>query len=128
MKITINEITSLSDSNRFLRSLWAELRRQFGKFGWNYQPLKDGSSQTIFLGWGGGIPIFLSYSQTSIVNGIHFGEDFGESIDESSKLGQQLKQAVDAVLQNRHHPEIKKFRSSNFFFILFNSSLQRPVV
>ncbi|WOD41049.1 hypothetical protein [Nodosilinea sp. E11] len=105
MKIKINGITSLADSNRFLRALWAELRKQFGKFAWNYQPSKDGTSQTIFLGWGNGIPISLLYSQKSIVNGVLFGNGSSEPVDEASELGLKLKQSVVAALQHRNIPK-----------------------
>jgi len=51
------------------------------------------------------IPISLTYSQRAIVSGIYFGEQFGEPIDESSELGQQLKDAVDKAYQRRNSPD-----------------------
>ena len=112
MKIKIDNISSLLESNNFLRALWAELRSRFGKCAWNYQPFKDGSSKTIFLGWADinqrqTIPISLTYSQKSIVNGIHFGEQFGELVDQNSELGQQLKDAADKAYQRRNNPDIQ---------------------
>ena len=112
MKIRIDNISSLLESNNFLRAFWAELRNRFGKCAWNYQPFKDGTSQTIFLGWADinqehVIPISLTYSQRAIVSGIHFGEQFGEPIDETSELGQQLKAATDKAYQRRNSPDTK---------------------
>ena len=112
MKIKINNISGLLESNNFLRAFWAELRNRFGKCAWNYQPVKDGTSQSIFLGWADinqkqVIPISLTYSQKSIVSGIHFGEQFGETIDEERDLGQQLKDAVDKAYQRRNSPDTK---------------------
>ncbi len=112
MKIKINKLSGLLESNNFLRALWAELRHRFGKCAWNYQPVKDGPSQTIFLGWADinqkqVIPISLTYSQKSIVIGIHFGEQSGETIEEKSDLGKQLKDAVDKAYQRRNSPDIK---------------------
>lgn len=112
MKIKINNISSLFESNSFLRASWAELRSIFGKCAWNYQPFKDGNSQTIFLGWADinqkqVIPISLVYSQKSIVREIHFGEQFGEPIDEKSDLGKKLKDAVDKAYQRRNSPDTK---------------------
>lgn len=112
MKISINNISGLLESNNFLRALWAELRHRFGKCAWNYQPVKDGPSQTIFLGWADinqkqVIPICLTYSQKSMVSGIHFGEQSGETIEEKSDLGKQLKDAVDKAYQRRNSPDIK---------------------
>ncbi|WP_027401693.1 hypothetical protein [Aphanizomenon flos-aquae] len=110
MKIRINNISSLLESNNFLRAFWAELRNRFGKCAWNYQPFKDGTSQTIFLGWADinqkqVIPISLTYSQRAIISGIHFGGQFGEPVvDEESELGQQLKDAVDKAYQCRNNP------------------------
>jgi len=112
MKIKIDNISDLLESNNFLRAFWAELRNRFGKCAWNYQPSKDGNSQSIFLGWVDinqeqAIPISLTYSQRAIVNGIYFGEQFGESIDEASELGQQLKDAVDKAYQRFNSPGTK---------------------
>lgn len=112
MKIKIDNISGLLESNNFLRAFWAELRNRFGKCAWNYQPCKDGTSQTIFLGWADinqeqVIPVSLTYSQRTIVSGIHFGEQFGKPIDEESDLGQQLKDAVNKAYQRRNSPDIK---------------------
>lgn len=115
MKIAVSGISSLIDSNIFLRAFWSELRNRFGKCAWHYQPFKDGSSRTIFLGWANinkerTVSISLSYSQKSIVNGIHFGEQFDETIDESSELGRQLKDAVKTAFDHRHKPSIETFQ------------------
>ena len=112
MKIKIDNISDLLESNNFLRAFWAELRNRFGKCVWNYQPRKDGASKTIFLGVADinqeqGIRISLTYSQKTIVSGIHFGEQFGKPIDEASELGQQLKDAADKAYQRRNSPDTK---------------------
>lgn len=112
MRIKIDNISGLLESNNFLRAFWAELRNRFGKCDWNYQPHKDGTSQTIFLGWADinqeqVIPISLTYSQKTIVSGIHFGGQFGKPIDEGSELGQQLKDAVDKAYHRRNNPDTK---------------------
>ncbi len=110
MKIKIDNISGLLESNNFLRAFWAELRSKFGKCVWNYRPVKDGNSQAIFLGLADinqnqMIPISLTYSKKTIVNGIHFGEYFGEPVDEKSELGQQLKDAVAQAYQRRNSPD-----------------------
>lgn len=110
MKIKVNNISGLVESNNFLRALWAELRYRFGKCAWLYQPHKVGKSQTIFLGWADinqkqSIPISLTYSQKSIVSGIYFGALSGEHIEEASNLGQQLKDAVNKAYQHRNNPD-----------------------
>lgn len=112
MKIKINNISSLLESNNLLRAFWAELRNRFGKCAWNYQPFKDGTSQTIFLGWADinqkqVIPISLRYSRRAIISEIHFGEQFGEPVGEESELGKQLKDAIDKAYQCRNNPVTK---------------------
>lgn len=115
MKIKVGNISGLLESNNFLRAFWAELRNRFGKCAWNYQPHKDGCSQTIFLGWADinqerTIPISLTYSQRTIIKEIHFGEQFGKSIDESSELAQQLKNAAEKAYQRRNSPDTQIFQ------------------
>jgi hypothetical protein len=115
MKIKIDNISGLLESNNFLRAFWAELRNRFGKCGWNYQPVKDGTSQTIFLGWADinqeqVIVISLKYSQRTIVSEIHFREESGEPIDETSELGQQLKDTAEKAYQRRNSPDTETLR------------------
>ncbi len=110
MKIKIDKVSGLIESNNFLRAFWAELRNRFGKCAWNYQPFKNGTSQIIFLGWADinqkqAIPISLRYSQRTTVSEVHFGEQFGEPVDESSDLGQHLKAAVYKGYQRRNNPD-----------------------
>ncbi|MEP0873184.1 hypothetical protein NDA01_25820 [Trichocoleus desertorum AS-A10] len=110
MKIKIDKILNLLESNNFLRALWAELRNRFCKCAWSYQPIKEGNLKTIFLGWVDinqeqAIDISLTYSQKTIVNGIHFGEWCSQPIDEASELGQQLKDAVNKAYQRRNNPD-----------------------
>ncbi|XHX80406.1 MAG: hypothetical protein RBJ76_10900 [Stenomitos frigidus ULC029] len=109
MEITIDNISGLTDSNNLLRAFWAELRNRFGKCTWRYQPYKDGNSHIIFLGWADinqeqEVPISLTYSQKTIVSRIHFGQQYGEPIDEASELGQQLKDAFSKAYQRRNSP------------------------
>jgi hypothetical protein len=110
MKVPVLGLSDGTDSNNFLRSLWAEMRSRFGKCAWNYQPFKEGPSNTIFLGWADinqnqAIPISLTYKQRSILNGVLFGEQFDPQIDATSILGQKLKDAVNVALKTRRSPK-----------------------
>ena len=110
MKVCIDNVSNLLESNNFLRALWAELRNEFGKCAWNYQPFKDGALQTIFLGWADinqkqAIPISLGYRQRGIISEIDFGDRFGKGhVSEESELGKQLKDAVDKAFLRRNSP------------------------
>lgn len=112
MKIKLDKISSLLESNNFLRALWAELRDKFGKCAWLYQPYKVKNSRTIYLGLadinqGKGIPISITYTQKTIVSEICFGEDVLQYAEESSELGQQLKDAVKKAYHRHNNPDLK---------------------
>jgi hypothetical protein len=112
MKIKLKKISGLVESNNFLRALWAELRDKFGKCDWSYQPRKTTSSQTISLGSVNinqtkRISISITYTEKTIVSEVHFIEQFDEPLEESSKLGQQLKDAVDKAYNRRNNPDTK---------------------
>jgi len=111
MKIKLEKISGLIESNNFLRALWAELRDKFGKCTWSYRPRKNENSKTISLGWVNInqkklISVSITYTQRTIVGEIHFGEEeFNEPLKESSQLGQQLKDAVNKAYHRRNNPD-----------------------
>jgi hypothetical protein len=112
MNIKLKKISGLVESNNFLRALWAELRDKFGKCDWSYQPRKKKGSKTISLGSVNinqkkRICISITYTQKTIVSHVHFLEQFDEPLKESSKLGQQLKDAVDKAYHRRNNPDTK---------------------
>jgi len=112
MRIKIDNILDLNDSNLFLRAMWAEFRNQFGVIAWGaYQPAKYGSTKRIYLGnlkvgEYGSFLVSLSYGQKIIVTGLNFGDDYNQCLEELSELGIQLKNPVDRAIQHRHHPKI----------------------
>lgn len=72
-------ITSLSESNIFLRSLWAVLRSRFDRLGWQYTPRKFGPAQRIRLGWmtlgtssPNGVEVTVQYGQAGVIKAIEF--------------------------------------------------------
>jgi hypothetical protein len=83
-KISLN--TPLPDeaaSNRFLCALWANLRAEFGKLAWQYQPIKYGSEKTIYFGYAdlglsSSIRIGVTYRRRGVIDHIVFLDVFGE--------------------------------------------------
>ena len=72
-------IGSISESNVFLRSLWAALRSRFDRLGWQYTPHKSGSEQRIRLGWmtlGAASPnsvqVTVQYGRVGVIKAIEF--------------------------------------------------------
>lgn len=66
---------TISDSNLFLRCLWAEFRKNFGSCAWNYIPFKDGESNTIHFGYadigiGKPINITIKYKEKGSVSNL----------------------------------------------------------
>lgn len=39
------------ETNILLRALWAELRKEFGKLAWHFDPSRHGEKRTIYFGW-----------------------------------------------------------------------------
>lgn len=96
---------SLSESNMFLRALWASMRRRFGVVGWQYTPHRDGKTQRIRFGWatlGAASPdrveISVRYRQRGIVSAVEF-EPSGAIRDRYPTLEADLRACVDEALQ-----------------------------
>lgn len=92
-------IMSLQDSNLFLRALWASLRAQFGKLGWQYSPLKDGPKRRIRFGWItlGASPdrvgVWAYYTRVGVVKAIEF-EPSGAILSVHPRLEDTLRECV----------------------------------
>jgi hypothetical protein len=100
-------ITDVKESNEFLRSLWAEMAREFGKCGWQYMPYKNKQTKTITFGFmdlgvsilmvgityknnGSIIKLFFGYTGTKYE---YRGEE-EEDLKKESELGQRLEKVV----------------------------------
>ena len=77
-------LSSLRDSNLFLRALWASLRERFGRLGWQYTPRRTGSQQLIRFGWMSlgtsaptGIEVSIRYRQVGVIRAIQFDLQHG---------------------------------------------------
>jgi hypothetical protein len=93
------DINGVNDSNRFLRVLWAEIRKEF-QFGWHYYPFRDGKTNTIHFGDMGlsgvnsPVHVSITYSTKGSIRQINFRFD-KEEIDPESELGKKLMIAVE---------------------------------
>jgi hypothetical protein len=71
-------------SNRLLRALWAALRAEFGKFTWQYVPVRYGSRQTIYFGYADlalptTIRIGVTYKRRGIIDRSVFEDASGDA-------------------------------------------------
>ncbi|MCY7755095.1 hypothetical protein MOB25_17355 [Bacillus haynesii] len=102
-------ITDVKKSNEFLRSLWAEMAKEFGKCGWQYTPYKNKQTKTITFGFmdigvsvliagvtyknnGSIIKLFFEYSDASYGYGYIEGQE--DKLIKESELGQRLIRVV----------------------------------
>jgi hypothetical protein len=104
--------TNVEESNDFLRCLWAEMAREFGKCGWQYMPHKEGSINLIFFGFmdiGQEVPIQVSitYKQKGSINNLYFflskkerDSDEDITISMESELYERLHKVVKITKEN----------------------------
>lgn len=76
ISIKVN-LTSLEESNFYLRALWSELRKDFGHLSWLYQPRKRGNKRQIIfgiidLGSGSNYEVSLTYMAKGTIEKIVF--------------------------------------------------------
>ncbi|KLL00090.1 hypothetical protein XJ18_06785 [Bacillus pumilus] len=104
MEINIG-ISNIDESNDFLKSLWAEMEKEFGKCGWYYTPVKQ--NNRIFFGYMrigdmGELSVSISYKQKGTINNLYFelGKDRNE-IPKKSELWNRLKNVVRLAKSNQ---------------------------
>ncbi|MCM3222470.1 hypothetical protein M3644_22120 [Bacillus cereus] len=102
-------ITEVEKSNEFLRSLWAEVAREFGKCAWYYTPYKIKQAKTITFGFmdigesvliagvtyknkGSIIKLFFEYSED--IYGYGYIEGQKDMLKKESQLGKRLEKVV----------------------------------
>ncbi|EJV56502.1 hypothetical protein [Bacillus cereus] len=102
-------ITDVKKSNEFLRSLWTEMAKEFGKCAWHYTPYKNKQEKTITFGFmdigvsvlivgviyennGSIIKLFFEYSDASYGYGYIEGQE--DKLIKESGLGQRLIRVV----------------------------------
>ncbi|MCM3705204.1 hypothetical protein M3205_05625 [Cytobacillus firmus] len=100
-------ITNEKESNEFLRSLWSQMAKEFGKCAWQYMPHKNKQTKTITFGFmdigvsvlmagityknnGSIIKLFFGYSGTKY----EYRGEQEEELTRESELGQRLVRVV----------------------------------
>ncbi len=112
MKLEVG-VQGTKHSNRFLRALWAALRREFGKCAWQFSPRRFGPARTIRFGFadlglkgGTTLEIGCSYTQRGDVDAVYFVWPLRTSeIDPTCDLGQRLKIATAKALEALDSPQ-----------------------
>lgn len=92
-----------NESNMFLRALWANLDKKYGKCAWHFKPYKDGKSNIIYLGEmdidsGGFYDVYIHYKTRGVVDKIEFNshhkkEEFLKNVDQ--ELNEIIKETIE---------------------------------
>ncbi|WHY84686.1 hypothetical protein QNH39_18805 [Neobacillus novalis] len=105
MEINIG-ITSEQESNEFLRCLWAEMGKEFGKCGWNYAPNKKLIKNRIFFGFmdigvSTDIAVSITYKERGTIKNIYFElPDKFDAIPKSMEFHHRIKAVVNNAKRN----------------------------
>ncbi|MFC0561958.1 hypothetical protein [Halalkalibacter alkalisediminis] len=93
----------VEESNEFLRCLWAEMEKEFGRCDWNYAPKKNGSKQRVFFGYmhinqDFSIAVMISYENKGSIHNLYF-ESTKKNLDivKGTELYNRLKKVVKAT-------------------------------
>ncbi|WP_144466145.1 hypothetical protein [Bacillus sp. FDAARGOS_235] len=98
-------IIEIEKSNEFLKSLWAEMKKEFGKCAWQYNPYKIKQENTINFGFMdidvAVLNVKVTYKQKGSIIKIIFEYPKGEEeLEQSSPLGRRLKKVVRLARRN----------------------------
>ncbi|WP_349346280.1 hypothetical protein [Priestia megaterium] len=91
---------SVRESNEFLRCLWAEMSKEFGKCGWHYAPYKDGQKQKIIFGFMDinqekPLEVGVTYKEKGTINNIYFLYSHeGNEIVKGTELYNKLRKVI----------------------------------
>ncbi|MDB9455476.1 hypothetical protein PN478_04275 [Dolichospermum circinale CS-534/05] len=109
-------IDSNEEANKFLRKLWAEFRREFGKCAWNYTPTRIGIANTIIFGMmdieipEGSLIVSICYLRKGTIKTISFGfMDQKPSEHRLHELNQNIQKIINISKKNLD-------QRSEFFF------------
>lgn len=110
----INVTTSdLEETNLFLRALWARLRTDFGRCGWQHIPMRDGQAHRIDFGFAdiGGtvLRVGVFYKTRSTLSSVYFcGPDDASPLEPT--LLKRLENAVRLSQQEFRNPKAHYFK------------------
>ncbi|MBY5933798.1 hypothetical protein KUV51_12375 [Tateyamaria omphalii] len=108
------QLGSTKASNLFLRALWAVLRSQYGKLGWQYTPRRTGEAKRISFGYmslgtlgAGQIGVSIEYETRGIVRNICFEiEDC--TVYPPKELANSLENSVAEAMRFMQNPVQRK--------------------
>jgi len=86
MKISLNHSTN-EQSNLYLRALYAKLRKEYGKCVWQFTPWKDGSKNTIHIGFidigaEDSLEVSITYKKNGVINNLTIQGNVTQYIDD----------------------------------------------
>ncbi|MBS9394463.1 MAG: hypothetical protein HEQ29_15415 [Dolichospermum sp. LBC05a] len=100
-------IDSNEEANKFLRKLWAEFRREFGKCAWNYILTRIGITNTIIFGMmdieipEGSLLVSICYVRRGTIKTISFGFiDQEPSALRFNELNQKIQEIINISKKN----------------------------
>ncbi len=96
-------LKALPDSNAFLRALWAELRREFGRLAWAYMPHREGirnvdSFGEVQLGGNYILSVFVLYKTRGSIEEIIFSDENSHMLRKSD-VGQDIFSRINNSVQ-----------------------------
>jgi|GEM_PF-4389629 len=108
---------STKDSNLFLRALWAVLRSQYERLGWQYTPRKSGEARLISFGYmslgtldAGQIGVSIEYEKRGIIQYICFEiEDC--TVSRPKELADSLRKSVAEAICLMQNPAQRTLRT-----------------
>ncbi|MFC0235147.1 hypothetical protein [Fictibacillus phosphorivorans] len=107
--------TNTEESNDFLRSLWAEMKKEFGVCGWYYMPYKKDNSITfgnVHIGVCN-LQVGITYKSKGTINNLIFLSEYGEGdIEKGSDLAKRLRKVVQVAKKNVGKLDTLYFRTA----------------
>ncbi len=98
------------DSNIFLRALWANISKEYGKCVWQYTPYKDSSKHIIFLGnmdidLPSCFSVYVHYKKKAVINKMEFLELNNKEV--SQEIKEKFQEIIKETVISFKTPEIK---------------------
>lgn len=118
MQINIGTKT-VEESNEFLRSLWAEMEKEFGTCDWTHFPVKKGAEQMVYFGNVRisefiEIAVSISYKKRGSINNLYFDSTSTLSeIEKGNELYATLTKIVKAANKN-----LRKYQEHDFSILI----------
>ena len=95
---------TIEKSNEFLRSLWAEMKNEFGKCSWQYTPYKYKNSVYfgfMDIGLEKNIEVGITYKKKGCIHDIFFIDDYGrKKIEKKGEIFTRLSRVIDKAKSN----------------------------